>query len=44
MGYGLAVLARGGLNLELGVDARRRESPPQGGADTGFLGRATLGW
>ena len=44
MGYGLAVLAGGALNLELGVDARRRESPVQGGADTGFLGRATLGW
>ncbi|MCY4025205.1 MAG: hypothetical protein OXH75_02690, partial [Acidobacteria bacterium] len=44
MGYGLAVLAGGTLNLELGVDARRRENPLQGGADTGFLGRATLGW
>ena len=44
MGYGLAVLGRGPLSLELGVDARRRESPLQGGADTGFLGRATLGW
>ena len=44
MGYGLAVLSRGTLNLELGVDARRRENPFEGGADTGFLGRATLGW
>ena len=44
MGYGLALLERQTLNLELGVDARRRESPMQDGADHGFLGRATLVW
>ena len=44
MGYGLALLERQTLNLELSVDARRRESPMQNGADNGFLGRAVLGW
>ena len=44
MGYGLTLLERQTLNLELGVDARRRESPMRDGADHGFLGRASLGW
>ena len=44
MGYGLTLLERERLSFELGADARRRESPIQGGADNGFLGRATLGW
>ena len=44
VGYGLAVLDQESLNLELGVDAQRRESSMQGVADNGFLGRATLGW
>ena len=44
MGYGLTLLERERLSLALGVDARRRESPMQSGADNGFLGRATLGW
>ena len=44
MGYGLTLLERGTLSFELGVDARRRESSMQAGADKGFLGRATLGW
>ena len=44
MGYGLTVLERQTLNLELGLDGRRRESPMQDAADHGFLGRATLGW
>ena len=44
MGYGLTLPGRETLNLELGVDARRRESPMQGGPDHVFLGRATLGW
>ncbi len=42
-GYGLGVLNRESLNLELGVDAHRRESPMHG-ADNAILGRATLGW
>ena len=44
IGYGVAVLDRESLNFELGVDAQRRESSMLGGADTGFFGRATLGW
>ena len=44
MGYGLTLPERQTLNVELGVDARRRESPMQNGADHGFLGRAVLGW
>ena len=44
VGYGLGVLDRGNVNFELGVDAQRRESPMQGEASNGFLGRATLGW
>ena len=42
--YGPGVLAREHLNLELGVDAHRRESPIPGGVDKGVLGRASLGW
>ena len=44
VGYGLGVLDRGKVNFELGVDAQRRESPTQGEASNGFMGRATLGW
>ena len=44
IGYGLGVLDRESVNLELGVDAHRRESPMLERADNGFLGRATLGW
>ena len=44
VGYGLGVLGTESLRFELGVDAHRRESPLEGGADTGALGRVTLGW
>ncbi len=44
LGYGLGVLSRERLNLELGVDARRRESPLAGGASNGLLARASVGW
>ena len=44
VGYGLGVLDRSDVNFELGVDAQRRESPMEGGASNGFMGRATLGW
>ena len=44
VGYGLGVLQQGTLNFELGVDAQRRESPAEGGASNGFMGRATIGW
>lgn len=42
--YGLGVLDRGDVNFELGIDAQRRESPMQGEASNGVMGRATLGW
>ena len=44
VGYGLGVLDRDDVNFELGVDAQRRESPMQGEASNGVMGRATLGW
>ena len=44
IGYGIAVLDRESLNFDLGVDVQRRENSMLGGADTGFFGRATLGW
>ena len=44
VGYGLGVLEQGNVNFELGVDAQHRESPMEGGASNGLLGRATLGW
>ena len=43
-GYALGVLDQGSVNFELGIDGHHRERPMQGGADKGFLGRATLGW
>ena len=44
VGYGLGMLDEGGMNLELGIDAERREMPMQGEASNGFMGRATVGW
>ena len=45
VGYGLGLLDRNSLNVELGVDAQRRESPRQGGgADQAVVGRVSLGW
>ena len=44
VGYALTLPGRDTLHLDLGVDARRRESPMPGGPDHVFLGRATLGW
>ena len=44
VGCGLGVLDQGDVNFELGVDAQRRESPMQGEASNGVMGRATLGW
>ncbi len=44
MGYGLTLLQRETLSFEMGVDARRRESPAAGGTDTGVLGRAAVRW
>ena len=42
--YGLGVLDRDDVNFEPGVDAQRRESPMEGGASNGVMGRATVGW
>ena len=44
VGYGLGVLDRERLNLELEVDAHRRESPMLDGTDHGALARATIRW
>ena len=44
LGYGLGVLDRESLHVELGVDAQRRESPMLGGTSNGVLGQASLGW
>ena len=50
IGYGMQVLEQGKLNLELGIDAERRESPifhrqeQAGGTDQRVLGRATVQW
>ena len=42
LGYSLAALGAEGAQLELGVDAQRRESPLLGGASNGLVGRATV--
>ena len=44
VGYGLGVLDRESLAFELGVEARRRNTPMLGGTSNDVLGRATLGW
>ena len=45
VGYGLGVLQQGTLNFDrLGMDAQRRETPPEDGASNGVMGRATIGW
>ena len=44
LGYGLGVLRRDDLDLELGFNAQRRESPLLGGTDHGAIGRATVRW
>ena len=53
IGYGMQVLEQGRLNLQLGIDAERRESPvfygleqgpERSGADQRVMGTASLGW
>ena len=50
VGYGMQVLKQGRLNLELGIDAERRQSPvfhlqeQSGDTDQRVLGRATVQW
>ena len=43
-GYGLGVLDREKVRFELAAEAQRQESPMQGEASNGVLGRATIGW
>ena len=44
LGYGLTVAQSGAMSFELGIDAARRESPVQGGAEHGVQGRLTARW
>ncbi len=44
LGYGLMVAQGGAMHFELGIDANRRESPSQGTAEHGVLGRLTARW
>ena len=50
VGYGMQVLEQGRLNLELGIDAERRENPVfhlqegSAGTDQRVLGHATVQW
>ena len=50
IGYGMQVLEQGRLNLQLGIDGERRESPifhvqeQSGRTDQRVLGRATVQW
>ena len=39
VGYSLGVFEQDDVNFELCVDAQRRESPTEGGASNGFMGR-----
>ena len=44
LGYSLGLPGGEGMAFKLGVHAHRREVPLAGGADNGFVVRATLGW
>ena len=50
IGYGMQLLKQGRVNLQVGVDAERRESPvfhlqeESRGTDQRVLGRATVQW
>ena len=44
LGYGLTVAEGAAMSFELGVDAQRRESPVQGGAEHNVQGRLTARW
>ena len=47
-GFEIRIVSQPGIacrfDIELGVDAQRRENPMQGGASNGVLSRATLAW
>ncbi len=44
LGYGLTGAEGGAMSFELGIDAARRESPAQGGAEHGVQDRLTARW
>ncbi len=44
VGYGLGVLETRSLNVEVGVDALRSESPMQGEASNALRGQASFSW
>ena len=44
VGYGLELLERENMNLQLDIEAERRENPMVEGADNGIVGRARVGW
>ena len=44
LGYGLTVAESGAVSFELGIEAARRESPAEGGAEHGVQGRLTARW
>lgn len=44
VGYGLGVLHRESLNLQLSIDAQRRETPVPSGTDHRVLGRTSVSW
>ncbi len=44
LGYSLATLQRGAMSFEMGVDAKRRESPVTSGPEHGVMGRVRARW
>ena len=44
LGYSLGALGVEKMDLELGVETHRRESPLRNGSDVGVLGRASVRW
>ena len=44
IGYGLGVLDRESLNLQLSIDAQRRETPMRSGTDHRVLGHTSVSW
>ena len=44
LGYSLAVLQRGALNFQFGLDAQRCESLGRGPADHSLVGRLAASW
>ncbi len=44
LGYSLATLQRGAMSFEMGVDAKRRESPVRSGPEHDVMGRVRARW